>query len=33
MITTTSTYIKNTALSYAGAPYLGWNYAPAGWTR
>lgn len=33
MITTSSTNIKHTALSYAGAPYVGWAYAPAGWTR
>jgi len=33
MITTTSTYIQQRPLSYAGAPYLGWSYAPAGWTR
>lgn len=33
MITTSSTNIKHTALSYAGAPYLGWSYAPGGWSR
>jgi hypothetical protein len=33
MITTTSTYIQHTTLGYAGAPYVGWSYAPAGWSR
>lgn len=33
MITTSTSNIKHTSLSYAGAPYVGWSYAPGGWTR
>jgi uncharacterized protein YraI len=33
MITSSPSYIRHTALSYAGAPYVGWSYAPSGWTR
>jgi hypothetical protein len=33
MYSTTNSNIKHVSLSYAGAPYVGWSYAPSGWTR